>query len=222
MYRMRPDFRILAVALAGLSVVSAPAATPGPAATKPVPPALSPGPVPGAGTATAPDSVNPVEYKSLEGRFQAVYPSGCARLQTKTSFRPGAQEEVTSGLVVVSCDRAGARNEGCAVAAKLGAAAGVKGKAAVDLVLKAVNAQLTNYGVQAFRQTPLHRDFGKRGAIEGIEILAQRPDGVGDVWIRGLLFGDDIYTMTAWKSAGGLWNDPAYARFFDSFRPWAE
>ena len=169
-----------------------------------------------------PDSKNPIEYKSPEGNFQVTYPTGCARLHTRTNVRPDNGPELTVQVVYVTCDRAGATNEGCAVFSQRGATRGLKGQDAADKVLSAVTEQMKGYGVNPIRQTALRRDFGKRGVVEGIDIQAQRPDGAGDFWIRGLLSGEDIYMVVAWKAAGGLWNDTQYLRFFDSFRPWAD
>ena len=48
--------------------------------------------------------------------------------------------------------------------------------------------------------------------------LAGEEGGAGEVWIRGLLQGDDIFLLMAWNQAGGLFQDPEIAGFFASFR----
>ena len=63
---------------------------------------------------------------------------------------------------------------------------------------------LDGYSVVPARQTPLRRDFGKHGIVEGLDVQAHPQSGTGDVWIRGLLRGDDMYFLVAWKTAGGL------------------
>lgn len=181
-------------------------------------------PAPAAGQAfdSLPDSKNPIDYTSPEGRFQVTFPAGCARLRTRTNVRPDMGKDVTSQIVFITCDRANAKNEGCSVSSMLGLARDLKGQAAADRVLAEVTRQLEGYGVNPISQTPMRRDFGKYGVVEGIDIQAQGANGAGDFWIRGLLAGDDIYMVMAWKAAGGLWTAPEYVRFFDSFRPWVE
>lgn len=183
---------------------------------------IRPAPASGQTLGGLPDSKNPIPYKSPDGRFQVTFPSGCARLRTRTNAQPDKATEVVSQVVFTTCDRANVKNEGCSVIAMLGYARDVKGQAAADRVLAEVTRQLEGYGVKPVRQTPMRRDFGARGVVEGIDIQAQGPDGSGDFWIRGLLLGDDIYIVMAWKASGGLWTDPVYAQFFDTFRPWAD
>ncbi len=216
--RFLPTFLLATFLLATATLVAVPCL----AAPTPAKPA--PGPASGASQSFSgmSDSKNSIEYKSPEGNFQVTYPTGCARLHTRTNVRPGDGTELAVQVVYVTCDRAGATNEGCAVFSQRGAARGLKGQAAADKVLSAVTEQMKGYGVNPVRQTALRRDFGKRGVVEGIDIQAQRADGAGDFWIRGLLSGEDIYMVVAWKAAGGLWNGVEYQRFFDSFRPWAE
>jgi hypothetical protein len=168
-----------------------------------------------------PDSMNPIDYPSSEGQFRVTFPTGCARLQTKMNTADDGSANVDVRLVFVTCERADTKEEGCQVSANLGAARGLKGKAATDLVLATARKYLDKYTVVPARQTPVRRDFGAHGVVEGIDIQAHPESGTGDVWIRGLLRGDDIYFLVAWKSAGGLLDDPEYGVFFQSFQPWA-
>ncbi len=176
----------------------------------------------GASISDLPDSVNPVEHSSIDGRFSATFPTGCSRLMTKKNKAEDGSTNVEMRMIFVTCDRKNTKEEGCMVNARLGAARGLKGNAAVDEVLAAVGLLMKDFGVVPASQTPVRRDFGARGLVEGIEIKAHRDNGKGDVWIRGLLFGEDVYLLAAWKSAGGLLADPEYAVFFQSFVPWAD
>ena len=214
--------RALAVVLA----LAAPAAMPAFAALpKPVTPA-----VPGSNSRQAnleqlPDSVNPVEYTSQEGRFHTVFPTGCARLHTKQSSPPdgaGTGTEIEVRLVFVTCERYGKEGEGCLVNARLGTLADVQNQAAADRVLKVIGELLANYGVTPTRQVPISRDFGVHGKVEGLDVHARAVAGAGDVWIRGLMRGQDMYFLVAWKAEGGLFDDPEYAVFFNDFRPWSD
>jgi hypothetical protein len=169
-----------------------------------------------------PDSVNPIAYKSTEGRFSTTFPTGCARLHTRTNEAGEDSPRTDIHVTFVTCDRAGATGEGCLVNARVGVAGGLTAKAASDSVMNEIRELLGAYNVVPARQTPLRRDFGKHGTVEGLDIQAHPQSGTGDVWIRGLLRGDDMYFLVAWKTAGGLFDDPEYALFFDAFRPWVE
>jgi len=182
-------------------------------------------PPPGGTTSTMgelPDSMNPIDYASPDGQFRATFPTGCARIFTKMNMADDGSDNVDVRMVFVTCDRANTEREGCQVNARLGAARGLSGKAAVDRVLTEVRELLDGYGVVPARQSPIRRDFGPRGVVEGIDIQAHPQDGKGDVWIRGLLRGDDMYFLIAWKAAGGMLDDPEYGLFFQSFVPWVE
>jgi len=206
--------------LAVLAVLAALVASPAAAAG---PPAV---PAPPVGTKhrldDVPDSMNPIDYPSIEGQFRVTFPTGCARLQTKMNTAADGSANVDVRLVFVTCQRADTKEEGCQVSASLGAARGLKGQAATDLVTATVQKYLDKYTVIPERQTPVRRDFGAHGVVEGIDIKAHPTSGKGDVWIRGMLRGDDIYFLVAWKAAGGMLDDPEYAVFFQSFQPWAE
>jgi hypothetical protein len=169
-----------------------------------------------------PDSMNPIDYPSIEGQFRVTFPTGCSRLETKMNTAADGSANVDVRLVFVTCQRADTKEEGCQVSANLGVARGLKGRAATDLVLATAGKYLEKYTVVPERQTPVRRDFGAHGVVEGIDILAHPTSGQGDVWIRGMLRGDDIYFLVAWKAAGGMLDDPEYAVFFQSFQPWAE
>lgn len=169
-----------------------------------------------------PDSEDAVHYSSPEGEFSVTFPAGCAQLYTKMNGKPGESVAADVRLVIVNCERDRANHEGCQVHARLGVARELTGQAATDLVLADVRKLMDAYGVVPGRQRPLHADFGAHGVVEGIEVMAHQQSGAGEVWIRGLLRGDDVYVQLAWKANGSLTEDPAYGVFFESFRPWAE
>ena len=169
-----------------------------------------------------PDSRNPIAYKSTEGQFSTTFPTGCARLHTRTNQAGEDSPRTDIYVAFVTCERAGATGEGCLVNVRRGVAGGLTAKAASDSVMNEIRELLAAYSVVPARQTPLRRDFGKHGIVEGLDVQAHPQSGTGDVWIRGLLRGDDMYFLVAWKTAGGLFDDPEYALFFDAFRPWVE
>lgn len=215
MRRVHPFIQLVLIMTVGLAVASAPAA---------VPEAPSPGVADGVPRKLEdfPDSVNPIDHSSPEGRFHTTFPTGCAKLHTRMNTAADGSADVEVRVVIVNCDRAKAANEGCLVHARLGAARGLKGKAAADVVLAEVDKMLQAYSVNPVRQTPVRRDFGEHGVVEGLDVQARPAGGAGDVWIRGLLLGEDVYVLVAWRAAGGLFEDPEYGVFFEAFRPWAQ
>jgi len=201
--------RAAAVALVAIAA-AAPAATPGSQQTD---------------LKGLPDSAKPIRFSSAEGRFQTTFPTGCARMQRKQNTPIGedaASPTVKVRVVFATCERHGRKDEGCQVSASLGALRDEQGQAAVDEVLAVVRKLMSDYGVTPFRQVPISRDFGSHGKVEGVDVHAREPMGVGEVWIRGLMRGPDMYVLLAWKSIGGLFTDPEYSVFFNEFRPWPE
>ncbi|HOX27311.1 MAG TPA: hypothetical protein PLL30_16340 [Candidatus Krumholzibacteria bacterium] len=81
------------------------------------------------------------------------------------------------------------------------------------LVTELIKAQLERFSVVVERQRALDS-----GAIQGVDVQAGDLHGPGELWIRGLLAGTDIYLLMAWKAGGGLYDDPEIANFFASFR----
>ncbi len=226
--KRRPGFlRLLALALAAAPLAAVMlAAQPAVAALpKPVAP-----PVPGGRSSQStldqlPDSVNPISYSSAEGQFETTFPTGCARVHTKQNTPAGgatADTAVEVRVVFATCERQGRQEEGCLVNARLGALGDLTGQAAADRVRLVVGELLSDYGVAPFRQVPVARDFGPHGKVEGVDVHARKPAGEGEVWIRGLMRGPDMYFLLAWKAAGGLFTDPEYAVFFNEFQPWAD
>ncbi len=169
-----------------------------------------------------PDVTTSVRFTSSEGRFSIIFPSGCAKVHSRLRVGGGSKSLQDANLVFTNCDREGRENEGCSVVVRLGAARGLDPAAAANEVLDHVKRVLAGYDVAPAAQTPVRRDFGPQGVVEGIEIFAHPQAGAGDVWVRGLLHDEDIYVLTAWKAAGGLAQDPAFPEFFQSFLPWAD
>lgn len=221
--KARLPFGLLrAATLAALVAMPALPGAAGAALPKPVAP-----PAPGGTSRTSaldgmPDSTNPSPYASVEGQFSTTFPSGCARLRTRMNTGDGGQVDVEARMVFATCDRFDEKGEGCQVIARLGALEAAQGQAAADLVLKELGKLMAEFEVRPVRQSPVTRDFGPHGRVEGLDIQAQATSGSGDVWLRGLMRGQDMYLLVAWKTAGGMFQDPEYARFFGDFKPWVE
>jgi hypothetical protein len=80
-------------------------------------------------------------------------------------------------------------------------------------VVEIIERRLRELGVRIRRQRPL-----RMGGIQGVDVFATDPDGSGEVWIRGLLVGADVFLLMAWNQNGGIFDDPAIEDFFASFQ----
>ncbi len=169
-----------------------------------------------------PDATTPVRFTSNEGRFSVIFPSGCAKVRSRLRVGGGSKSPQDANLVFTSCDRTGHLNEGCSVTAHVGGARDLDPAAATARVIDQVRLVLDGYNVKPAVQTPLRRDFGKHGVVEGIEVAAHPEGTAGDICVRGLLHDEDIYVLTAWKASGGMADDPEFSDFFQSFLPWAD
>lgn len=169
-----------------------------------------------------PDAASSIRFTSKEGRFSIIFPSGCAKVRSRVRVGGGSKSLEAANLVFTNCDRTNRRNEGCSVTVHLAGARDLAPAAATEKVLEYVRQVLAGYGVKPTAQTPLRREFGEHGVVEGIEIVARPEGNVGDICVRGLLHDGDIYVLTAWKATGNMADDPEYAQFFQSFLPWAD
>jgi len=164
--------------------------------------------------------LEPYEYHSNEGEFNVTWPSGCGRLKRRSNVPdPDADPFEVVYLHNVSCDQGGENGHGCSVTAifnSKGADGGIPGP---PEVLAQVTSRLETFGVKVIRQGPLKRELADGSLVGGVEVQAADPQGTGQVWMRGLLHAGDIFILTAWKLEGGLWDDPEFQNFFNSFEP---
>lgn len=145
-----------------------------------------------------------------EPGFLVYWPSGCARIKERVS--DGATQRAEHEFIY-TCDRDGEKIRGTSVHALHGAHGPDGAPPDPPLVVSMVERQLQKFGVRRERQRMLQVEN-----IEGVEVQAVEPDGTVEVWIRGLLMGDDVYLLTAWNREGGLFEDPETVNFFASFR----
>jgi len=166
----------------------------------------------GSGLKVATDEIHGT---SFEGKFEVIWPPGCGKIRNRTkAANPDAPiEEQVVETAILFCDRAGYKEEGCQVSAHLNRTGPDGGPPTPDLVIAMANEILDSFQVNVVEQRPLRLNM-----IEGVEVRAVDFDEVGEVWMRALLVGSRIYVLTAWKRNGQLFNDPAYYRFFESFR----
>ncbi len=165
----------------------------------------------------------PYLYKSDVGHFQVMMPSGCAKVHRRVNGGDNEPNQAQAGeITIVSCDRFEKKGQGCSVTAFLSLTDGNQGDPGPPQVLEQVRGYLKKFGAQVQHQAEVSREFADGQKIEGIDVKAAVPGGVGELWVRGLLSGSDIFILAAWNQAGGLWNDPMYQTFFNSFAPSSE
>jgi hypothetical protein len=170
-------------------------------------------------------SPNPVVYQNEGGDFQVVFPGGCGRLVTRSNEPDLFGGEQWDDIIQVShvfCDRYQKAGEGCSVTATFNLQSKDGSIAGPEQVTPRVEATLAEYGANIVSQTTIQKEFENGVVIEGVEVLARPEMGKGEVWIRGLLVEGDIYILTAWNNQGGVWKNPDYITFFNSFQPWTD
>lgn len=170
-------------------------------------------------------SMNPVTYTNENEDFQVVFPSGCGKLVTRSNepdLFGGEQWNEIIQVNYVFCDRYQETGEGCSVTATFNLHSEDGSMAGPAQVVPRVEATLAEYGAKVISQEVIKKEFDNGIIIEGVEIKAKPEMGSGEVWIRGLIVDGDIYILTAWNNEGGLWNNPDYITFFNSFQPWTE
>jgi len=164
----------------------------------------------------------PVKFASEEGAFTVIFPSGCAKVATRMQDDPltgGGPMGSRFSTVFVFCDRNEEKGEGASVTSLFFNRDIENNMATPDDVIEQLKYMLDQYGAKVVSQAPVRRQLDEDHFIEGLELKAQSPDGKSQVWLRGLLDNGDIFILSAWKVQGGLWDDPDYATFFNSFLP---
>jgi len=168
----------------------------------------------------------PYLYSSEEGEFQVVWPGGCGKLRQRFNEPEYYVDEDHSQDPVlvraVSCDRFGAKGEGCSVIAIFDERSPDGGAAGSAEVVARVKKLLTTYGASIIKQTAIQKEYADGTKVEGIDVIAKGTNGIGRVWLRGLLSHHDIYLLSAWSVTEDLWKNPEYQEFFNSFVPHAE
>lgn len=160
------------------------------------------------------DFVGEVEYDSLEGRFHVIWPDGCPRIRVQSQDDPDADDPAKLAQAYIYCDRKDREAEGCGVSVHFKMRDEDGGPPTPDMVIQKVKDVMQSFGVEILQQRPV-----RRGEMEGVQVHCREPNGTGEVWVEGLLFGLRVYILNAWKADGGLFQAPEYIKFFESFRP---
>lgn len=161
-------------------------------------------------------------YESREGLFKTMMPSGCGEVRRRQYEPRRGDDGVVIETYAVICDQFKKEGAGCGVTAIYGLRNAAGGLPGAEEVVPQLEEQMRHYGVNVVRQTPLLRELSNGRRIEGLEILAAEPEASGQVWLRGLVYEERVYLLTAWKIEGGLWEDPEYQAFFNAFEPLEE
>jgi len=152
-----------------------------------------------------------VSFDSPEGQYHVVWPEGCSRLRTRTQTDKSRGEPGIPILTNTFCDRQDRYNEGCAVTTYHRPRAEDGGPPTPRTVIEICKKAMTKFGVTIVAQQPV-----RRGGIEGIQLHCREPGQTGEVWLEGLLTGEKIYILMAWRATGALFTDPEFMSFFAS------
>jgi len=142
--------------------------------------------------------------------FRVYWPNGCDKLNEQVSDHATRRAERE---FIFTCDQDGKLLKGLSI--RVLQQAHGRGGTPPDapLVVSMIEDQLRRFGVQTVRQRPLQSP-----GSEGMDVQAADPNSPGELWIRGLLYGEDIYLLMAWSGESGVFEDPETANFFASFR----
>jgi len=140
--------------------------------------------------------------------FSICWPGGCGQL--RESLSEGATDDAAKEQIY-TCEHSS--GVGFSVRHYHRAQTSDGLPASPVFVVDLVEHQMKRYGVRPERQRPL-----EGGAIQGVEVQGVDPAGSGEVWIRGLLVGTDVYILKAWSDRGGLFENVEAADFFHSFQ----
>ena len=160
-----------------------------------------------------------VTFRSPEDDFTVDFPEGCDRIRATAPSMTQQQDSLSEQDVLYAyCDRGKEPGQGASVTVFYAMTAEDGRSAGPADVVELIGKALVAKGVQVVHQTEIEKEFPGGALAEGTDIFAQEPGGAGQVWIRGLLVDGVIYLLEAWNQAGGLWEDPDYQNFFNSFK----
>jgi hypothetical protein len=143
-----------------------------------------------------------------EAGFAIVWPSGCAEVAEQVSDGPTQR---AAREFFYSCSHEQDRRHGVSVL-RLQRAQAERGQAPHPrFVVELIEQHLALFAVRIVRQRPLQLE-----GMEGVDVHATEPMGLGEVWVRGLLIGTDVFVLMAWNRAGGLFEDAEIQQFIDS------
>jgi hypothetical protein len=149
---------------------------------------------------------------SQEGGFAVIMPPGCARVRTRISpagAGPGAYESVR-----VFCDRQDHPNEGVAVSVFFKERGENGGPPNPRNVTRIIEEMTARFGVAVQEQRPV-----AQAGWEGVRVFCREVRGAGVMWIQGMLVGDRVVIMSAWRPGPGGLSDAQIGRFFQSYQP---
>jgi hypothetical protein len=145
-----------------------------------------------------------------EAGFRVYWPSGCGQFSEQISDRATRRAERE---FIYNCDRDGNKVHGVGVRVFQNAHDAEGNPPHPRLVTELIERQLRKSGTRILRQRPLEGE-----GMQGVDVQSGEVGGSGEVWIRGLLVGTDIFLLMAWDQRGGLFEDIEVVDFFASFR----
>ena len=165
----------------------------------------------------------PVEFVSSDGEYRVTFPPGCGKIVSKVPRWEGTDPAGKSVVMtyISYCDRFGQKGEGCSVTAFFNVTDENGGPAGPAQVVERIERMLETMKLPLLRQQPVGRTLADGTRVQGVDVLAGDQSGAAQGWVRGLLYNETIYLLTAWKNEGELARDPDFITFFQSFEPGA-
>ena len=170
-------------------------------------------PAPGSGRSPSEQLLPPArgtEYHSDAGHFYVVWPVGCQIIHARTY--PGHAKGDDIQMVATGCDLYNKKGEGATVTAYLKATNPDGTPAGPEAVTSRIEEVTRGMKVDVVEQHPLS------GPYEGVRAFCREVGSSNILWIQGVLSGDRVYILSAWRPESGKLTDGEIAQFFQSFR----
>lgn len=144
---------------------------------------------------------------SEEGRFEAIWPSGCG--ERRLRIMPSPRYEGRPYAVDVNCERA--ENVGARVTVYFETNSG-EPPVPAD-VTATISKLIAKLGVEIWQQRAI-----RRGDREGVAVFCREPAGARHIWMEGFIRYDRVILAMAWGVGDGLYVEPEVVDFFRSLR----
>jgi len=146
---------------------------------------------------------------SHEGRFEAMWPSGCATTRVRT--RPSNIDPEGYAMADVTCQQGGERDRGTQVTVFFEIGDG--DVPTPEAVTKIIGERIAMLGIDIRKQKAIIRNDR-----EGVGVFCGERHGTRQVWIEGFIDRGRVLIMMAWGLDDGLYEDPEIKEFFASVR----
>ena len=144
-----------------------------------------------------------------EAKFEAYWPSGCAKIRSRTM--PSKTDPDRIIAVDVVCNRNLSEENGCKVSVYFETPDG--GMASPGHVTRSIARTVAKLGLEILEQTPIESH-----GMQGVAAFCRESEGRRLVWMEGYLDKGRILQTMAWGPDGRIYEDEEIVRFMRSVK----